>query len=82
MKTASLPLLAAAGALAASSEPTYTTSRVPFSTYEPSLSAIKAAQATVQPLSPTSNVKGVAFDRIFQIWLENTDFNVSLNPPP
>lgn len=77
MKTVSLSILAAAGALAANSEPTYTTSRVPYSTIEPSLASISAAQATVQPLSPTSSVKGLAFDRIIQIWLENTNYNVS-----
>jgi len=76
MRTSLLQILAAAGALAAGTEPSYTTSRVPFSTIEPSPASISAAQATVQPLSPTSNVKGVAFDRIFQIWLENTNFNV------
>jgi acid phosphatase len=80
MKTVALPILAAAGALAANSEPPYTTSRIPFSTIEPSLASISAAQATVQPLSPTSNVKGAGFDRIFQIWLENTNFNVSFLP--
>lgn len=79
MKTVSLSILAAAGALAANSEPTYTTSRVPYSTIEPSLASISAAQATVQPLSPTSSVKGLAFDRIIQIWLENTNYNVSLD---
>lgn len=31
-----------------------------------------AQSATTQPLSPVSNVKGVVFDRFFQIWLENT----------
>jgi acid phosphatase len=73
--------LAVAGVSAADPEPTYTTSRPPFSTIKPSLSSIEAAQATVKPLSPTSNVKGVAFDRIIQIWLENTNFDVS-GPSP
>jgi acid phosphatase len=47
-------------------------SRPAFSTIEPSLASIVAAEATVVPLSPTSNVGGKAFDRIVQIWLENT----------
>jgi acid phosphatase len=42
------------------------------STVAPSLSAVESAAATVTPLSPVSNVKGVAFDRFYQVWLENT----------
>lgn len=38
----------------------------------PSLAEIRAAQATVQPYSPVSNVKGLAFNRFVNIWLENT----------
>jgi len=49
-----------------------TTSRPPESTIEPSLTQILATQATQAALSPLSNVKGVAFNRIVQIWLENT----------
>jgi acid phosphatase len=41
-------------------------------TSEPTLPEIQAAAATTLPLSPTSNVKGVAFDRFIQVWLENT----------
>lgn len=41
-------------------------------TSEPSLSQIRAAAATTLPESPVSNVKGVAFDRFYQVWLENT----------
>lgn len=37
----------------------------------PPLSDIKAAAATTLPESPTSNVKGLAFDRFYQIWIEN-----------
>jgi acid phosphatase len=47
-------------------------SRPTFSTIQPALSSIRAAQATATPLSPVSNVKGIAFDRIIHIWLENT----------
>lgn len=39
---------------------------------EPSAAQIAADRATVVPLSPTSDVKGLAFDRFIQIWLENT----------
>lgn len=38
----------------------------------PTIEEIEAAAATTLPLSPVSNVKGLAFDRFFQIWLENT----------
>jgi acid phosphatase len=38
---------------------------------EPTLPEIEAAAATTLPYSPTSNVKGRAFDRFYQIWLEN-----------
>jgi acid phosphatase len=72
----------AGGALAGvTSEPKPLTTRPPESTIEPSLSSIYAAQATAVPLSPVSNVAGKAFDRIIQIWLENTDYNVSSSRP-
>ena len=38
----------------------------------PTEAEIEAAAATVLPYSPVSNVKGLAFDRFFQIWIENT----------
>lgn len=38
---------------------------------EPALSNIKEAQATTLPEVTTSNVKGLVFDRFFQVWLEN-----------
>lgn len=41
-------------------------------TSEPAIAAIHAAEATTLPSSPTSDVQGVAFNRFFQIWLENT----------
>jgi len=47
-------------------------------TSEPALPQIQAAAATTLPLSPTSNVKGVAFDRFIQVWLENTVSGISL----
>lgn len=37
----------------------------------PPLSDIKAAAATTLPESPTSDVKGLAFNRFYQVWLEN-----------
>ncbi|KAJ5894107.1 Acid phosphatase [Penicillium taxi] len=44
---------------------------------EPALSDIAAAQATTLPETTTSDVKGLAFDRFYQVWLENTDYNDS-----
>lgn len=38
----------------------------------PSRAEIEAAQATVLPYSPVSNVKGLSFNRFVNIWLENT----------
>lgn len=39
---------------------------------DPSQVEIDAARASVLPFSPVSNVKGLAFDRFAQIWIENT----------
>lgn len=36
---------------------------------------VAAAAATAVTHSPTSNVKGKAFDRIAIVWLENTDYD-------
>lgn len=47
-------------------------SRPPVSTIEPTGTQITGAAATQVALSPVSNVKGAGFDRIVQIWLENT----------
>jgi acid phosphatase len=38
---------------------------------------VAAAAATAKTLSPVSNVKGKAFDRIAIIWLENTDYTLA-----
>ncbi|OJJ60154.1 hypothetical protein ASPSYDRAFT_149151 [Aspergillus sydowii CBS 593.65] len=46
-------------------------------TTQPSQSDIAASAATVEPYSPVSNVEGLAFNRIFQIWFENIDFEDS-----
>ncbi|KAL4929490.1 acid phosphatase PHOa [Aspergillus undulatus] len=43
-------------------------------TTEPSLSQIAASAATVEPYSPVSDVEGLAFDRFYQIWFENIDY--------
>jgi acid phosphatase len=53
------------------------TSEPPEATIQPSLSAIAAAVQTAPALSPVSNVKGVAFDRFVQVWLENTDYDAA-----
>lgn len=46
-------------------------SPLPQSTIEPAFTAIIAAQATQQPISPVSDVSGEVFSRFVQIWLEN-----------
>ncbi|KAF2466605.1 putative acid phosphatase, partial [Lindgomyces ingoldianus] len=40
-------------------------------------SELSASQASAPTLSPTSNIPGKAFNRIIQIWLENTDYDVA-----
>lgn len=40
-------------------------------TSEPPEAQITEAAATTQPESPVSHVKGLAFDRFYQVWLEN-----------
>ncbi|KAJ5085853.1 acid phosphatase [Penicillium argentinense] len=67
MKVAVVTILA--GAVLASAE-VATTSLPP-------LKEIHAAAATTLPESPTSDVKGLAFDRFYQIWIENIDYNDS-----
>lgn len=42
---------------------------------------VAAARATAKTLSPTSNVKGKAFDRLAIIWLENTDYTLAAGDP-
>ncbi|KAJ5113207.1 phosphoesterase family-domain-containing protein [Penicillium angulare] len=48
-------------------------------TTEPALAAIEKAQATVTPQTWTSNVTGKAFDRFYQVWLENVDYDNAAN---
>lgn len=40
--------------------------------------AVAAAAATAKTSSPTSNVKGKAFDRFVIIWNENTDYDKAI----
>ncbi|KGO69482.1 Phosphoesterase [Penicillium italicum] len=63
-------LLAFVGALALAAAKT-TTEKTP------TQAEIDAARATALPYSPVSNVKGLAFDRFVNIWLENTDFETA-----
>ncbi|CAG8038608.1 unnamed protein product [Penicillium salamii] len=46
-------------------------------TSEPALAQISAAAATTKPEITTSDVKGLSFDRFYQVWLENIDFEDS-----
>ncbi|KAJ5585318.1 acid phosphatase [Penicillium hispanicum] len=50
-------------------------------TTEPPLAAIEKAQATTLPQAWTSNVTGKAFDRFYQIWLENVDYSNAASDP-
>jgi len=70
----SAALLVAAGHLAAAS-PYGTPPAV--STIEPTLTQIQATAATATSISPLSNVKGLAFNRFYQVWLENTDYSAA-----
>ncbi|KAI1469502.1 phosphoesterase-domain-containing protein [Daldinia caldariorum] len=42
---------------------------------------VAKARATAKTLSPTSHVKGKAFDRLAIIWLENTDYDMAIGDP-
>lgn len=42
---------------------------------------VYAAQATARTESPTSHVKGKAFDRYVSIWFENTDYDMAAADP-
>ncbi|KAF7715447.1 Uncharacterized protein PECH_007131 [Penicillium ucsense] len=43
----------------------------------PTAAEIEAARESVLPFSPVSNVKGAAFNRFVNIWIENTDFDTT-----
>src|SRR5689334_8856565 len=74
----SITLLAAAASLVAASP---YQSPPPVSTIEPTLTQIEQSAATATSISPVSNVKGVAFNRFLQIWLENTDYSAAAGDP-
>lgn len=74
----SAALLVAACHLAAAS-PCSTPPSV--STIEPTLTQIEATAATATSISPLSNVKGLAFNRFYQIWLENIDYSAAAADP-
>jgi acid phosphatase len=74
-------LILAAGHLAAAMPAASSASRPAMSTVEPSLTAIESSAATVKPLSPKSDVKGVAFDRFYQLWMENIDYSSAAGDP-
>jgi len=67
-------LIAVATAASSASEPAQ-------STIEPPVSQILATQATQAALSPVSNVQGKAFQRFYQVWLENTDYSAAAGDP-
>ncbi|KFY22253.1 hypothetical protein V491_02855, partial [Pseudogymnoascus sp. VKM F-3775] len=73
--SAALALAGANVALAASA------TRPAESTIEPVATAISASAASATPVVLTSDVKGKSFDRIVQIWLENTDYALAANDP-
>ncbi|KAI1631572.1 acid phosphatase phoa [Biscogniauxia mediterranea] len=61
-----------ASSVAAQAENTYTATAT---------SNVAQAAATAKTLSPTSHVKGKAFDRIAIIWMENTDYDMAIGDP-
>ncbi|KAI1413015.1 phosphoesterase-domain-containing protein [Hypoxylon sp. FL1857] len=72
MRSLILPALVFAINAAAQVENTYTATAT---------SDVEKARATAKTLSPTSNVKGKAFDRLAIIWLENTDYDMAIGDP-
>jgi acid phosphatase len=76
----SLAILAAAGALVAASPASYASAPAE-ATIEPTLTQIQQSAATAKAISPVSNVKGLAFNRFIQIWLENTDYSAAAGNP-
>lgn len=62
-------------------DPSTTETERSYSTVEPNVSEIAAAQATAVTNSETSNVEGAAFSRFIQIWFENIDFNATAKDP-
>lgn len=73
MLSISLLLLAGASIVTAAGS----TAEPAESTIAPKGTQISAAAASATALSPTSNVEGIAFQKFYQIWLENTDYSAS-----
>ncbi len=76
---AALPLTLVRGEVLDDGELKSVRQRPPMSTIQPANEKIMKAQATAVPRSPVSDVKGQAFDRVVQIWLENVDYEVSVS---
>ncbi|KAI0179907.1 phosphoesterase-domain-containing protein [Hypoxylon sp. FL1284] len=72
MRSTVLSALVFAAHAAAQAENTYTATAT---------SDVEKARATAKTLSPTSNVKGKAFDRLAIIWMENTDYDMAIGDP-
>lgn len=70
MRSQTVALLAAAAGSASAQEYYSYTATATASVY--------AAQATAKSASPVTHVKGKAFDRFVQIWLENTDYDLAI----
>ncbi|KAI2602790.1 phosphoesterase-domain-containing protein [Hypoxylon sp. NC1633] len=72
MRSFILPALTFAASAAAQAENSYTATAT---------RDVEQARATAKTLSPTSHVKGKAFDRLVVIWLENTDYDMAIGDP-
>lgn len=69
MRAELISVLAAASTVAAQAETWYTATAT---------DSVAAARATAKTSSPTSHVKGKAFDRLAIVWLENTDYELAI----
>ncbi|TPX17046.1 uncharacterized protein E0L32_012303 [Thyridium curvatum] len=72
MRAELISVLAAASTVAAQAETWYTATAT---------DSVAAARATAKTSSPTSHVKGKAFDRLAIVWLENTDYELAIGDP-
>ncbi|XDG01482.1 hypothetical protein ABKA04_001097 [Annulohypoxylon sp. FPYF3050] len=72
MRSFILSTLVLATNVAAQAENTYTATAT---------SDVAKAAATAKTLSPVTNVKGKAFDRLAIVWLENTDYDMAIGDP-
>jgi len=57
-------------------EPSWVSEWTPIPTVQPDWADIYEKQKTAKSSSPTSEVQGLAFNRIVHIWLENQDYKV------